>query len=156
MSEEINSDNSDITSTEEINSDNSDIAAADGEESDDTFPSPYTDDLYCEEVLSLNSPPLLVQLMKEDSRWNVATYHLRREYGNVRVREGLWILTTLACSTRAWIYQRKAVKTLKRIWRKKVERNSNELKGMDRFRFIVPDCYQFTIPVDSVGSTLWL
>jgi hypothetical protein len=113
-----------------------------------------SDDLYCYEVMSPVSPSDIATLRKEHRRWSLATHHVRREYGFVSLRERLWIMSTLACSRRAFVYQRKAVTILKNIWLRRVERNCDKLKGMAHIRFILPDEYQFSIPLDNEGSTL--
>ena len=47
------------------------------------------------------------RVVKEDSRWNLATYHLRREIGERTARERAWIETSIASSARASDYMRR-------------------------------------------------
>ncbi|CAL1680802.1 unnamed protein product [Lasius platythorax] len=57
-------------------------------------PSPQTDSIGYDEVE-----------LKENERWNIATYHLRRAIGFQNSREEMWIGTAVFNSYRAWTYE---------------------------------------------------
>jgi hypothetical protein len=143
-------------------SDNSNVAFDDavnesinsGDTTNENVSNSESDPLYCDEVLPPSPLFDVGRVPKEDKRWSLATHHVRREYGFVWPREKLWIRTTVACSRTGFAFQRKAEKVLKKIWRRK--RDSDRLRGMDRFRFTLPVEYGFSIPSDSCGWTLWL
>lgn len=93
------------------------------------------------------------RVMKEDKRWNFATYHFRREIGLKVGREERWIKTSIVCSTRASEY-------MKRIpihYEYEYDPNRNQpwiafVRSNRRIRKRV----EFRIPVDSSGSTMWI
>lgn len=51
-------------------------------------------------------------VLKENARWNIATYHLRRAIGFRSAREELWIETAVANSWRGKIYNISVMNTL--------------------------------------------
>src|SRR5580765_7461222 len=65
-------------------------------------PSPQTDSIGYDEVE-----------LKENERWNIATYHLIRDIGLQNSREEMWIGTAVFNSDRAGTYERSAIGKVK-------------------------------------------
>jgi hypothetical protein len=70
--------------------------------------------------------------LKENPRWNIATYHLRRAVGFQSPREVMWIETVVALSKRKPMYEGAA--------------NSRAKKNR---------AYRIEIPRDNLNYTLW-
>lgn len=97
-------------------------------------------DLFCYEDVSRNrSRKCGCVVLKEDSRWNLATYHLRRAIGVHSSRETLWVHSSIATSPRANAYKRLIVSS-----------NLDWLRKWDLSRVLAID-----MPTDSRDQTLW-
>lgn len=97
-------------------------------------------DLFCEEDIGRDCPTKYCDVLKEDTRWSLATYHLRREIGVDSSRERLWVHTANAVSPTAKAYK-KAIKS-------KIEDSS--------LRLYLAELLAVKMPSDNRGDTLWL
>lgn len=118
-------------------------------------------DLYFDESMSssddyrMRSGDLDVRVRKEDKRWNLRTYHSRREIGVGFPGEDIWIKTTLALSTRGrefvdrvptrYHYEMKPDIFTGEPWSVYVDANRH-----NRRRF------KFKLPRDNDGYTMWV
>ena len=104
-----------------------------------------TDDPHFDDSMSLISyDGAVAATLRENSRWNMTTYGLRREIGFQSPREKMWLETVMAHSVRAKLYTQAIPKC-----------SSGDLSKILKWKKKQKEI-QFSIPVDSEGWTMWL
>ena len=113
--------------------------------------------LYCDESMSSTSTVSEERnrwtVRKEDKRWHLGTYHLRRAIGTVFAREDLWIKTLMAVSDRGRRYlsgipSSIRYKTLYFVTDRIAPMYIEEARRANQR-------VEFKLPVDNEGSTMW-
>lgn len=98
-------------------------------------------DLFCYEDVSRNRCGTRgCFVLKEDPRWNLATYHLHRAINRHSPRETLWVHSSIAVSPRADAYRRIIL--------------TSELHGSCKWD--LSRALAIEMPIDTRGRTLWL